>query len=126
MKEGLWLLLPDEMLVLVIIGVGLALILGLIRGRAAMGLLGAVVLVLLAGPFIDALLDTLPGWMLFLLLLFVAVALFRRALSLLLGPRAADEAVGSLAADVIRAGFRLLFLLLCLPFRILWWVFRKA
>jgi hypothetical protein len=122
----LWLWLPDEALALVIIGIGLALIIGLIRGRAAMGLLGTVVLVLLAGPFIDALLDTLPGWMLFLLLLFVAVALFRGALSLLLGARAADEAVGNLAADVIRVGFRLLFLLLFLPFRILWWAFRRV
>jgi hypothetical protein len=122
----LWLWLPDEAMVLVIAGIGLALMFGFIRGRAAMGLLGTVILVLLAGPFIDALLDTLPGWMLLLLLLWVGVALFRWVLSLILGARAADEAVGSLAADVIRAGFRLLFLLLCLPFRILWWVFRRA
>jgi hypothetical protein len=122
----LWLWLPDEAMLLVIAGVGLALMLGFIRGRAAMGLLGTVLLVLLAGPFIDALLDTLPGWMLLLLLLWVGVALFRWVLSLLLGARAANEAVGSLAADIIRAGLRLLFLLLCLPFRILWWVCRRA
>jgi len=122
----LWWLLPDEAMPLVIVGIGLALILGLIRGRAATGLLGAVILLSLAGPFIDALLGTLPGWLLLLVLLFVAVALFRSALSLLLGARAADEAVGNLAADVIRAGFRLLFLLLFLPFRILWWAFRRA
>ena len=122
----LWLWLPDEAMLLVIAGVGLAMMFGFIRGRAAMGLLGTVLLVLLAGPFIDALLDTLPGWMLLLLLLWVGVALFRWVLSLILGARPADEAVGSLAADVIRAGFRLLFLLLCLPFRILWWVFRRA
>ena len=122
----LWWLLPDEAMPLVIVCIGLALILGLIRGRAATGLLGAVILLSLAGPFIDALLGTLPGWLLLLVLLFVAVALFRSALSLLLGARAADEAVGNLAADVIRAGFRLLFLLLFLPFRILWWAFRRA
>jgi hypothetical protein len=122
----LWLWLPDEAMVLVIAGIGLAMMFGFIRGRAAMALLGTVILTLLAGPFIDALLDMLPGWMLLLLLLWVGVALFRWVLSLILGARAADEAVGSLAADVIRAGFRLLFLLLCLPFRILWWVFRRA
>jgi len=122
----LWLWLPDEAMPLVIVGIGLALILGLIRGRAALGLLGAVALILLSGPFMDALLDALPAWFLLLVLLVVAMVLFRGALSLLLGARAADEAVGSLTADVIRAGFRLLFLLLCLPFRILWWVFRRA
>jgi len=122
----LWLWLPDEAMALVIVAIGLALIVGLVRGRTAPGLLGMVVLVLLAGPFIDSLLDTLPGWVLLLLLLWVALGLFRWVLSVLLGARAADEAVGSLAADVIRTGFRLLFFLLCLPFRILWWVFRRA
>jgi len=122
----LWLWLPDEAMVLVIVAIGLALMLGLIRGRAALGLLGAVVLVLLAGPFIDALVAALPFWILLIVLLFLAVALFRGALSLLLGARAADEAVGNLAADVIRGGFRLLFVLAYLPFRILWWVFRRA
>lgn len=124
--RALWVWLPDEAMLLVIAGIGLALMFGFFRGRSAAGLLGAVILVLLAGPFIDALLDALPGWMLLLLLLWVALALFRWVLSLLLGARAANEAVGSLAADMIRAGFRLLFLLLCLPFRILWWVFRRA
>jgi len=118
--------LPDEAMVLVIAGIGLALMFGFIRGRAAMALLGTVILTLLAGPFIDALLDTLPGWVILLLLLFVVLALFRGVLSLFLGERAAAHAAGILAADVIRAGFRLLFLLLLLPFRILWWAFRRT
>lgn len=118
----LWLWLPDEAMVLVIAGVGLALILGLIRGRTALGVLGMVVLVLLAGPFIDALIAGLPSWVILLLVLFLALTLFRWVLSLLLGERAAGHAVGILAADVIRLCFGLLFL----PFRILWWVFRRA
>jgi len=122
----LWLWLPDEAMVLVIAGIGLALMFGFIRGRAAMALLGTVILTLLAGPFIDALLDTLPGLVILLLVLFVVLALFRGVLSLFLGERAAAHAVGILAADVMRAGFRLLFLLLLLPFRILWWAFRRT
>jgi len=118
----LWWLLPDEAMPLVIVGIGLALIVGLVRGRTGLGLLGMVVLVLLAGPFIDALLDTLPGWVILLLVLFVALALFRGVLSLLLGERAAGHAIGILAADVIRLCFGLLFL----PFRILWWAFRRV
>jgi prepilin signal peptidase PulO-like enzyme (type II secretory pathway) len=109
-------------MVLVIAGVGLALILGLIRGRTALSVLGMVVLVLLAGPFIEALIAALPSWVILLLVLFVALALFRGVLSLLLGERASGHAVGILAADVIRLCFGLLFL----PFRILWWAFRRA
>lgn len=118
--------LPDEAMVLVVAAIGVALIIGFVSRRAALGLLGTVVLVLLAGPFIDALLALLPGWLLLFVLLFAAAALFRGALSLLLGARAADEAVGVLAAEVIRAGFRLVFLCLSLPFRLLWWAFRRA
>ncbi len=118
----LWLWLPDEAMPLVIVGVGLALMLGLIRVRTALSVLGTVILLLLAGPFIEALIETLPGWMILLLVLFVVLALFRGVLSLLLGERAAAHTIGILAADMIRLCFGLLFL----PFRILWWVFRRA
>ncbi|MGC8794146.1 MAG: hypothetical protein ACP5U2_12225 [Bryobacteraceae bacterium] len=124
--KTLWWLLPDEAMVLVIAAIGLALMLRLIRGRTAMGLLGTVVLLLLLGPFIDALLDLLPGWLLLLMLLLVAMALFRGILELFLGERAAAEAVGSLAADVIRFGFRLCCRLLVLPFRVVGWMLRRA
>ena len=45
----LWALLPDEFMVVVIIGVGLALMVGLIAGRRAWQILGTIFLVLL-GP----------------------------------------------------------------------------
>jgi hypothetical protein len=107
---------------LVIVAVALALIVGLIRPRAAFGVILTVILMLLAAPFVDLLLQMLPWWLLLLLLLWVGLYLFRSVIELMIGERAAAEAVGSLAADVIRFGFRLLFL----PFRVLRWILRRA
>ena len=118
----LWFALPDEALILVIAGVGLALVLGLIRGRAAAGILGALVLGLLATPFIEALMDALPWWVSLLILAAVGMALLRSVAAIFLGERAASEMTGILAADVVRFGFRLLFL----PLRLLWRAFRRA
>ncbi len=119
--RNLWLFLPDEAMVLVIAGIGLALILGLIRRQAALALVGAVAVSLLVGPFVEAVIGALPGWALFVLLVFLAFSLFRASLSLFLGSGAADHAVGSLAASVIRFCFGLLFL----PFRVLGWMIRR-
>lgn len=120
--RGLWLLLPDEAMPLVIVLLGLALIVGLIRPRAAFGVILTIILLLLTAPFLDLLFEALPWWVLLLLLVWVGLYLLRSLLEVFIGDRAAAEAVGSLAADVIRAGFRLLFL----PFRVLRWVLRRA
>lgn len=120
--RNLWLFLPDDAMPLLLVGVGLALLLGFIRPRQALGLVLGIVLVLLAGPLLDALFQALPLWLLILVLVWLGLYLFRSLLAIFIGERAAAEAVGSLAADVIRFGFRLLFL----PARILWRAMRKA
>jgi uncharacterized membrane protein YccC len=120
--KWLWLLLPDEALVLLIALVGVGLMIGLLRRRAAVRLLGLVILLLVAAPFFELVLDLLPWWLVLGLGIVVLLGLFRDLFELLLGKHAAAEAIGSLAADVIRFGFRLLFL----PFRVLWWVLRRA
>lgn len=120
--RSLWLFLPDEAMPLLIVAVGLALIVSLIRPRAAFGVILTIVLMLLAAPFVDLLFEALPWWLLLLLMLWAALYLFRTLLGLFIGDQATAEAVGSLAADVIRFGFRLLFL----PFRVLRWILRRA
>lgn len=122
----LWLLLPDEALVLVVGVIGLGLASGLVRPRTAGRLLGLVVLLLVMAPFVEVLLDLLPWWVLLALGMVVLLGLFRDLLQLLLGKHAAAEAVGSLAADVIRFGFRACFRLLFLPFRFVLWMLRRA
>lgn len=120
--RSLWLFLPDAAIPLLMVAVGLALIVGLIRPRAAFGVILTVILLLLAAPFLDLLFEALPWWVLLLLLVWVGLYLLRSLLEVFIGDRAAAEAVGSLAADLIRAGFRLLFL----PLRVLRWILRRA
>jgi hypothetical protein len=118
----LWLWLPDEALVLVIAAIGLALMVRLISGRAAATLLGTIVLLVLAGPFVEALFEVLPAWVSLLILLALAIWVLRALAGLLIGQRAADHMVGILAADVVRILFALMFL----PFRIVGWLVRRA
>lgn len=116
----LWAFLPDEALPLLIIGVGLAMILGILRGRAALGLLALFFLAPVIGAVVEALLVQLPPWLVWLLLAGLGLALLRGLAALVLGPRAADTMVGALAADLVRLAVRMLGL----PLRLVWWVVR--
>ena len=78
----LWALLPDEFMVVVIIGVGLALMVGLIAGRRAWQILGTIFLVLLLAPFVEALVASLPWWLLLLGLVVLVFASLRAFASL--------------------------------------------
>lgn len=119
----LWMLLPDEVLPLIIVGVGLALILGLLSGRAALGLiLALVVLPPVLAPFVEGVLGDLPPWVSLVLLAFLGLAIIRGVVGLVLGQRAADTMVGSLAADLVRLVVRILFF----PLRIVRSAFRMV
>jgi hypothetical protein len=120
--SALWMLLPDEAMILVIAGIGLALILGLINRKAAMGIMGTIILSLLLAPFLDSLFQLLPLWLLLLILFAVGISLFRGIASLFLGDRAASHMIGILAADCIKFFFRMLFF----PFRFVYWIFRRV
>jgi len=114
--------LPDEFLVVGIALIGVGLMVGLITGRKAASLLGVVVLLALSGPFIDLFLDTIlavaPWWLILLLATWLVFALLGSLSRLLIGRGATNEMVGSLAADVVRFGFRTIFSLLAFPFRL--------
>lgn len=119
MRSGmLWALLPDEALPLIVLGAGLAFILGF--RQAALGLLTLVMLLPVFAPFIEACFAELPPWVALVIIAFVGLAMLRGMVALLIGQRAADTMVGSLAADVIRLVIGLLFF----PLRLAWWVFR--
>ena len=122
--------LHNEFIVLGIVLIGFGLMVGLINGRRAAALLGFVFLLMVSGPFVDSLLDTLfdlaPWWLLLLLGIMLAFLLLGAVFSLLgalsrliIGRGATNEMVGSLAADVVRFGFRMAFGLVALPFRLM-------
>ncbi|MFN7914543.1 MAG: hypothetical protein U0Q55_04330 [Vicinamibacterales bacterium] len=114
--------LPDEAAVFVIVGVGFALMVGLMSPGAALRTLGLFCLFLILTPFIDALVGQLPTLWLIPLGLFVATSMFRSLANLTLGERAADHMVGSLAASAMQGAFALLLL----PFRLLFGAVRWA
>ena len=114
----IWMLLPDEFMPLAIAGVGLAVILGILRLRKAAALIGGICLLLISGSFFDALFDALPSWLFLLMLPILAIVVIRWLVRLVIGERAADHLVGSLAADLVRA-------LVLFPFRVLGFLFRK-
>jgi len=110
--------LPDEAAMLVLIGIAFALIVGL--RRVARGLSGLLAFMLVAPvflPLIDGALGAMPLWLMFVAFGVLCLALLRGALAMLLGPQAASEAVGHLAAEAILGVLRLFFLPMRLLFR---------
>jgi len=119
MRSGvLWALLPDEALPLVVVAAGLMMILGF--RQAALSILGMVLLFPILAPFVEALFGELPPWVSLVILAFIGLAILRGLAALLIGQRAADTMVGSLAADVVRIVVGTLFF----PLRVAWWAFR--
>ena len=118
MSSWLWMLLPDEALAIVLIGLCVAWMLGLVRGRAVWGFLGAILLVAALSPFVEALFSALPLWASLLIMAWIALSLLRWLAGALLGRQASNEMVGSLAASVVRAIF-------VLPFRTIGWIFGR-
>ena len=115
----LWAILPDEMMPLVVVGLGLALIVGLVSRKTALAIVITIVLFLLLRPIISALIALLPYWALLLVAAWFALYLFRSMLGLLLGAEGAGTAVGHVFGHFILA-------LLRLPFRLVGAVFRLA
>ena len=114
--------LPDSFMVIGIVAVAFGLMLGVLTIRRAISLLGLVVLLLVSGPFVDALFDALwsalPFWLVVPLACIFALTLIRFLVRLVLGSRATDVMVGVLAADAVRWTFFLLCRAVRLPFRL--------
>lgn len=117
--------LPSEFIPVLIVVIGLGIMVGLVRFRAAAGVIGGIILLLLLSPFVETFVASLPWWLGLLILAGIGWALIRGLLRLVLGAGAADEMIGSLAAAAVLGGFRSLFFLLFLPFRLVGWFFRR-
>jgi amino acid transporter len=122
----LWTLIPDEALILVIAAIGLGLILGIIRGKTAVSMIGGIVLMLLLEPFVESLFAALPWWLTIAVLVVLVLSLLRGLSGLVLGGRASDHMVGILAADIVRFCFVGFFQILAMPFRLIGWLFRRG
>lgn len=107
--SALAMFLPTEAAPLLFVFGGLAFMVG--ARRIALGLLGIAVAIILLRPLAEPLLDMLPVWVLVVLLFYVGVAMLRAVFELFIGRRAADTAMGTLAADFFKFLIKALFLL---------------
>jgi len=112
---------PNSLMGLAVAVIGLGLIIGVIRPRRAWSLLGLILLLLFTRPIIGALINSLLGavpiWMVAVAIPFALLALARGTLRLLIGKRAFDHMVGTLAASGILWGIRKCSRALSFPFR---------
>jgi hypothetical protein len=110
-------------MIIAIMVIGLGLMVGLIRPKRALSLLALIVLILLSGPFVDALLsaiwNALPLWIVLLAVPFMMLWLARAAFHAVLGRAATDHMTGILAARGVLWAGGALFRLLTFPFRLL-------
>ena len=120
--SNLLLFLPDEAYPLIVVLLVVAVAAGLARARVLIGFVLFLVLLPVIGQLFDTLLNAMPSWLFVLLVAGLIVAVFRAALSLVIGRRAAAHTVGILAADVIRASFAIGLL----PFRLVGWLLRRG
>ncbi len=114
--------IPDELLVLVLMGAGLAWIIG--ARRVALSLVGLVAMGVVLPPILEPMIQAMPVWVLWIglayllfLIPFIGVVIFQALVSPVLGRRTAQEMGGHLAADVARAT-------IVIPFRVLGAIFR--
>lgn len=121
MMNNLLFFLPDEAFPLLLVLLGVAVVAGLARPRLLVGLALFLFLLPVIGELVDVFLNAVPWWLFALVIGGLVMMALRAALSIVIGHDAAGHAIGSLAASVIRAVFRLLFL----PFRLVGWLVRR-
>lgn len=110
LTDLLLVLMPNELLPLVIVGVGLALIVGVMNRRRALGLVLLVVSLPVLEQVFAALLNGMPAWLLLCLCMFIAIQILRVLLESVVGREAAGHILGALVIGVCRFAFHLMIL----------------
>lgn len=113
MRTLFWLAVPDQALPILVVVSIVMILFGF--GRAGVGLLITTLLMPILSPIVETLMSELPPWVSLVVLIVIALAVLRGILSVLIGKGAADHAIGTLAADVIRIT---VIALLFLPIRV--------
>ncbi len=116
MRSLLW-FLPDSMMPVLVVVLAIGLIVGIIKPRALWLLLSTILVILLAGPFVESLFAGLPGLVSLAVLAVLGWVLFRWMISAVLGEEAAGHVIGTFAVRALSGLVRLIFL----PFRLVFW-----
>jgi len=109
MRNGLlFALLPDNALILVIMGIGFALIIGVVNRRMAFQFVGIIILYLMLAPFIESIFGQLPPWLMTIIEIAFILSIARWILSALFGRRSTDHFVAILMWNLFAFLFRFL------------------
>jgi hypothetical protein len=101
-------ILPENFLIIIIVFADLGLILGLVSRQAAFGILWTIVILALAMPFVDALFDSLPLWVLILLMIAFGFMLLRWVFTLLFGRKTTAHLLALILHDIFLLPFRII------------------
>jgi hypothetical protein len=115
-SAGLWLLLPQEALPLLLIGGAFLVMFRVASFRAVLGAVVFVVLIPVFSPIIEALFAALPAWVALLFCVGMGFWCLQAIAATVIGRGAAEHMVGSLAADLVRLLVKTAFV----PVRLLW------
>ena len=97
-----WLLLPEKAFPLLIVGLGMATIVGIMRPRRAISILLMLALVPVVSILVEAIVSRLPWWVGVTLLVVLALNVIRVVLEILLGRVAAGHVLGAAVVGTFR------------------------
>jgi hypothetical protein len=106
MLKALLMFIPTEAYLTLMVIAGIMMMIGM--RKIASTIIVSVLAMAMFGPFIEAIIDSLPSWALILVMVAVALSLIR----VLMGRQIFAHVASFLIYDLIRAPFRLLFWLL--------------
>lgn len=99
-------LIPQEFWILVLVGTGIAVILGLVPKGAIGSVIVSMLILSIAGPFISSLLSFLPWWVSAILMVWFVLTVFNWIMTLVFGRRTGGHLSALLLHDLILAPFR--------------------
>lgn len=114
--SGLWLLLPQEALPLLLVGGAVLVMLRIASLRAVLGAVLFFALIPIFSPIIEALFGALPVWLALLFFVVMGFWSVQAIATTVMGRGAAEHMAGSLAADLVRFVLKSAFL----PVRLVW------
>ena len=108
MKHVLWGLVPDEAMILIIVGVALLSMFGLMRGKIVSTLVGLVVIPILVAPYFESLFASLPLWVSLTTLVVYGLLVVGALMQIFLGKETANQVMSSLVTAGILGSLKLI------------------
>ena len=102
MLQALLMFIPPEAYLTLLVVAGIMMVIGM--QKIASTIIVSVLAMAMFGPFIEAIIDSLPSWALILVMVAVALSLIR----LVMGRRIFEHVASRFVYDLIRAPFRII------------------